>query len=553
MRAVTPQSDRAETPFAGERSGKYRCVLRLDSGGMAEVFLAVAQGPVGFNKLFVLKRLREALAENLEHRDMFLHEARLAARLNHPNVVQTYEVGEDDTGIFIAMEYLEGQPLSRIRREITKRGVDVSHAIHARIASEVLCGLHYAHEVADYDGTPLRIVHRDVSPQNIFVTYDGQVKIVDFGIAKTHDSGTQAGIFKGKFAYTAPEQLRGESIDPRADVFTTGIVLWEMLTGEKLLAADNPAQTLSRLLNEPIPDVASLVPAIDPRLNAIVMRALERNPAHRHQSAQAMRDALEEFLVVAGHSVRQDQIARMLGELFRAERARVQRAIKEEIATWVHSPSSSRVVAAPRLPLGLGEESVSLRGFGTDRASLRALGRVSALAREDGPQVEVVAPSRDIDPTRRRLLIAWMALAVCGAIAYATVSRRGQESEDTRVVTPAAHASTQRETATGTGDGTATGAGTATASATATGPGTMVGAEASTTGVASPGETAEEAAVVKIAGATPRWVPRAKKASAMGTAASTAAPPIPAATMPPPPATTEASGQKEKRKFRLDL
>ena len=538
---VLEESASSEQDPGTEQASKYRCVLRLDSGGMAEVFLAVSQGPVGFNKLFVLKRLREALAENPEHRDMFLHEARLAARLNHPNVVQTYEVGEDGTGIFIAMEYLEGQPLSRIRREITKQGTEVSHAIHARIASEVLCGLHYAHEVADYDGTPLRIVHRDVSPQNVFVTYDGQVKIVDFGIAKTHDSGTQAGIFKGKFAYTAPEQLRGESIDRRADVFTAGIVLWEMLTGEKLLAADNPAQTLSRLLNEPIPSVASMMPTVDPRLDAIVMRALERNPDNRFQTAQAMRDALEEYLVAAGQSVRQDQISKLLADLFKTERARVQKAIKEEIATWIHSPSSSRVVAAPRLPLSLSlEDSVSLRGLGTNRG-LRSMGSVSAVARDEGPELELVPPSRRIDIGRRRMTVALGALVIVGAIAYVAMTRR------TAPPTPTAAAGEPQMAATTSASPAvpATAAPTETPSATGT---------TSTTASGPSAEAPEDTAAIKVAGAVPKWAPHPKKiVGTGGTSASTAAPPPATASSPPPAATTEPSGQKEKRKFRLDL
>jgi serine/threonine protein kinase len=530
---------------SNEPSSKYRCVLRLDSGGMAEVFLAVSQGPVGFNKLFVLKRLREALAENQEHREMFLHEARLAARLNHPNVVQTYEVGEDGTGIFIAMEYLEGQPLSRIRREIAKREMAIPHEIHVRIASEVLGGLHYAHEVADYDGTPLRIVHRDVSPQNVFVTYDGQVKIVDFGIAKTHDSGTQAGIFKGKFAYTAPEQLRGEAIDRRADVFTAGIVLWEMLTGEKLLAGENPAQTLSRLLNEPIPTVSSLVPDVDPRLDAIVMRALERNPANRYQTAQAMRDALEELLVAAGLSVRQDQVARLLSDLFRNERARVQKAIKEEIATWLHSPSSSRVVAASRLPLSLSDDSVSLRRLGTNGV-LRSMMTVSG--RDDEPEIQVVAPSRRIDITRRRIAIALLALGACGALGYAVSSRRGV-GPNVPTTPGAPNAATGGDLG-APGTATAAAAGTGVTATTGTGTATATGAA-----TASASDVPEEAATVKIGGNAPKWIPHPKKTtSAGGASASTASPPTAATTTAPPQApTTEATGQKEKRKFRLDL
>jgi serine/threonine-protein kinase len=518
MSGPTVSEEHEETPFDTGVSHKYRCVLRLDSGGMAEVFLAVSQGVAGFNKLFVLKRLREALAENDEHRAMFLHEARLAARLNHPNVVQTYEVGEDGGGIFIAMEYLEGQPLSRLRRELVKQDMTVSQAIHARIVSEVLCGLHYAHELTDYDGTPLRIVHRDVSPQNVFITYDGQVKLVDFGIAKTHDSGTQAGIFKGKFAYTAPEQLRGEGIDRRADVFTAGILLWEMLTNHKLLAADNPAQTFARLLNEPIPTVRSLAPNVDDRLEAIVMRALERNPANRYQSAQAMRDALEEFLVASTQTVRQDQIAKLLGDLFRAERARVQKAIKDELAGFLHSPSSSRVVAAPRLPPS-GDDSVSLRAHG----SLPAL---RALQTDDGPEIEIAPNGKR---ARSRVGYGIAALLVAGAVFYAARRDRGPSTDSPVAQAPVSPA-----------------------------PAVVVQPSAASTesksAAAASGEHASPVASpapVEAPKATTKWVPPPKKTSspAPSLAAPTPSPvPAPATT----PAPTADSSAKEKRKFRTD-
>ncbi|MGZ6063278.1 MAG: serine/threonine protein kinase [Polyangiales bacterium] len=508
-----------EDPSLVEKvSGKYRCVLRLDSGGMAEVFLAVSQGVAGFNKLFVLKRLREALAENDEHRQMFLHEARLAARLNHPNVVQTYEVGEDGTGIFIAMEYLEGQPLSRLRRELVKQEVNVSQAIHARIVSEVLCGLHYAHELTDYDGTPLRIVHRDVSPQNVFITYDGQVKIVDFGIAKTHDSGTQAGIFKGKFAYTAPEQVRGESIDRRADVFTAGILLWELLTQHKLLAGDNPAQTFARLLTEPIPTVRSIAPAVDDRLEAIVMKALERNPANRYQTAQAMRDALEEFLVASSQTVRQDQISKLLGDLFRAERTRVQKAIKEELAGFLHSPSSSRVVAAPRIAVnGNGDDSVSLRAHG----SLPAL---RTLTLDDGPEIEIAPSSREAP--KKRAVYLGVALIAVGALIYTSARRdRGAPAANAAVETPVSPATTAAAPPTTPNTGSA---------------------------VPSPAPIAPAAPVAEPPKVVTKWVAPPKKTTS--TASSPAAPtPSPVAAPAPTQAPAAESSAKEKRKFRTDF
>lgn len=521
MRALknAPQSGvRAAVDDHPDDLQKYRCVLRLDSGGMAEVFLAVSQGVAGFNKLFVLKRLREALAEHQDHRDMFLHEARLAARLNHPNVVQTYEVGEDGTGIFIAMEYLEGQPLSRLRRELAKQELAVPHGIHARIVSEVLCGLHYAHELTDYDGTPLRIVHRDVSPQNVFVTYDGQVKLVDFGIAKTHDSGTQAGIFKGKFSHTAPEQLRGEAVDRRADVFTAGILLWELLTGHKLLAGDNPAQTIARLLNEPMPPVRSLAPTVDARLEAIAMRALERNPDNRYQTAQEMHDALEDYLVASGQAVRPDQIARLVCDLFRAERARVQQAIKDELATILQSSSNSRIVAAPRL--AFNDDSVSLRTHGS-LAVLHTSGG-------DDPDIEIVgAPQKDA-PKRRRIAYALSAIAAMCALAYAT-TRKARDPGPL----PPPNAPAEIHTV-----------------EPAVAPSTTVAVAAASASVAgTSAESGKPSATTKVF-----WHPKKSAASAIvgsptpsptATSAPVAAPPS-----SPPPA--EASA-KEKRKFRTDF
>jgi serine/threonine protein kinase len=331
-----------------ERFGKYRSLGRIGQGGMADVFLALGRGPAGFNKLVVIKRLRETVASDDAFRHMFLDEARLAARLNHPNVVQTYEVFEDAGAFFITMEYLEGQPLGRLTRACAHVGIKLEAPICARIVSDALCGLHYAHEALDFDGVPLQIVHRDVSPQNIFVTYDGQVKVVDFGIAKAERSNTktQAGFFKGKAAYMAPEQLEGGAIDRRVDVFTTGIVLWELLVGKKLMAAESTAKTLVRLLREPIPRVADLVSGCDPALDQIVARALERDPAARFQTAGQMRDALERYLVQCRHFVRHEDIGNIVGDVFAEVRAERQRQVGEQMAVSSVFPSSGAMPAS---------------------------------------------------------------------------------------------------------------------------------------------------------------------------------------------------------------
>jgi eukaryotic-like serine/threonine-protein kinase len=270
---TSPSSVRLDDRGAPSALGaKYRLCARLGRGGQAEVFLALSSGPSGFHKLVALKCLPAEAFEQPELVAMFLDEARLAARLNHPNVVHTYEAGVGDDACFIAMEFLEGQSLGRARA--CSGAAAFGCATWARVAADALAGLHYAHELCDYDGSPLGLVHRDVSPHNIFVTYDGQIKLVDFGVAKAalHRVRTETGAIKGKAGYMAPEQVLG-LVDRRADVYSLGVVLWELLAGRKLYTGGLYA-VLHRVLYEPVPRVSSVVPDVDPALDAIVARAV---------------------------------------------------------------------------------------------------------------------------------------------------------------------------------------------------------------------------------------------------------------------------------------
>jgi eukaryotic-like serine/threonine-protein kinase len=313
--------------------GKYQLFASLGRGGMADVFLSVARGQMGFNKLAVIKRLRQALAEEPAFRNMFLDEARLAARLNHPNIVHTYEVGEQNGVYFIAMEYLEGQSLNKVLKEALRRKEVIEPEVCARVVADALAGLHHAHTLADYDGRPLSIIHRDVSPHNIFVTYDGHTKLVDFGIAKAALSSTETevGVLKGKVAYMSPEQAMGGRIDCRSDLFAMGIVLWELLARQRLMTGDNAANTLHKLMNEAIPRVSQAVPTIDPTLDMIVARALEKDPNRRFQSAAEMKDALEAWLSVQPRVARQDDVGRKMQGLFLQIREEVQRQIQRHM------------------------------------------------------------------------------------------------------------------------------------------------------------------------------------------------------------------------------
>src|SRR4051812_47615115 len=243
--------------------GKYRLVAQLGEGGMAQVFLAVHAGPrgSGFSKLTVIKKLRTSFEEDPAFIAMLVEEASLAARLNHPNVVQTHEVGDVDGKYFLSMEYLDGQSLHRTQnrskaRQHAAKELDPSTAaptftteMEYVVLLDVLAGLHHAHELADYDGTPFAIVHRDVTPHNVFITYEGQVKIVDFGIAKAAGRGaeTRHGEIKGKMRYMAPEQALGKQLDRRADIFAVGILLWEAATGQRRWK-DEPEASIIRAL-----------------------------------------------------------------------------------------------------------------------------------------------------------------------------------------------------------------------------------------------------------------------------------------------------------------
>ncbi len=309
--------------------GKYKLIAELGRGGMAEVFLALVQGPAGFNKLMVIKRLRPHLAEEHEFLQMFLDEARLAAKLSHPNIVQTMEVGEHHGQFYISMEYLEGQPLNRILR----RCDEVTPTMVVRILADALKGLHAAHELTDYDGSALGVVHRDATPHNIFVTYNGQVKVVDFGIAKAAISvaETRTGVLKGKVSYMAPEQARGDAVDRRADIFSIGCCLWEGLAGRRLWKGKSDIQVLNAIMGEEaIPSPRVHMPDLDPALEAIVMKALAFDPDDRYQTAKALREALTSYLDGIGDRTSPLDASRLVANHFSSEREKLRGLIEAQ-------------------------------------------------------------------------------------------------------------------------------------------------------------------------------------------------------------------------------
>jgi hypothetical protein len=281
----------------GETLGKYEILQRLATGGMAEIFLARVVGVLGFDKLVVIKRILPHLAKRTDFIQMFLDEARIATTLAHANIVHTHEVGVHGKSYFIVMEYLAGEDVRTIVRQLARdqKRLPLQHSL--QIVSGIAAGLHYAHEKKDRDKRPLDIVHRDVTPQNVIVTYDGAVKLVDFGIAKAANriNETRSGSFKGKVPYMSPEQCRGDALDRRTDVFSLGIMLYEMTLGRRLFLGDTDFQILKQIAEGPIPQPRTVEESYDPRLQAIVLKALERDPARRFQTAREMQVAIEEL------------------------------------------------------------------------------------------------------------------------------------------------------------------------------------------------------------------------------------------------------------------
>ncbi len=305
-------------------------LARVGRGGMADVFLGAADGPAGVNKLVVIKRLHDGFGEDPAYVAMFLDEARLSARMNHPNIVHTFEAERVGQEYIIVMEYLDGQPLRRLIKALRDRDEHCPPTLAAHLMGEALNGLHYVHEMRDYDGTPLGIVHRDVSPQNLFVTYDGQLKVLDFGIAKAtlNANDTQDGVVKGKFAYMSPEQANAAPLDRRADVFAAGVVLWELLTGKRLFHGESPG-ALKQNQEIAIPAPSSVASAVPSQLDAIVLKALARDPEQRFASALEMSEALSDFMQGVGQNLRHHDVAHTMQNLFGDAREEMAKRILE--------------------------------------------------------------------------------------------------------------------------------------------------------------------------------------------------------------------------------
>jgi len=302
--------------------GKYTLFERIGRGGMADVFKARIQGPAGFERTFVVKRILPHLSDDPSFTKMFIDEAKIAAKLSHPNIIQVFELGSVDDEYFMSMEYVRGHDLAETMRTLWARVGPPRPELVAYVGREMCRALAYAHEFTSEDGQVLGMIHRDISPSNVMLSYDGAVKILDFGIAKALggeavDESTKSGTLKGKFAYMAPEQTVSNEIDRRIDIFATGIVLHEILTGRRLFKGENDMQTIERVRRCEVVAPSLFNPLCPPQLDQIVLQALAKDRDERYQSASEMADALDD--VVYGSRFQATHLAQTMRSLFPAD------------------------------------------------------------------------------------------------------------------------------------------------------------------------------------------------------------------------------------------
>lgn len=343
---------------------RYTIAERLDSGGMAEVFRGVAESIQGFKKNVAIKRILPNLTRNPKFVSMFLDEAKLSLFLQHANIVQVFDIGHADETYFLVMEYVHGCNLKALLERLKQRNkrMELAHTIY--IATEACKALQYAHHCENPENNePLNIVHRDISPPNILLSRNGEVKLVDFGLAKANSQieSTDPGVVKGKFSYLSPEAASGLEVDRRADIFAVGILLWEMFTGRRLFYGDTDYQTVELVRQARVPSIAAHNPEVEPELEAIVRRALERNPANRFQEAGDLGDSLTQYLFSRRMKVTSRDIGTLVKDVI-AERDKLKQkvGVKNSVLDNLIQEEVGKLTSL------LGDDSPALTGGGAE-------------------------------------------------------------------------------------------------------------------------------------------------------------------------------------------
>ncbi|MCC7382972.1 MAG: serine/threonine protein kinase [Deltaproteobacteria bacterium] len=335
-----------ELPWA--RVGPYRLLCELGRGSMAVVYLGRAEGPGGFERLCALKMIHSHLSQAPEFVDLFLNEARIAARIHHPNVISVDDIALHEGRYYLRMDYVSGETLFQALNRTWNEGHAFPLPVAAQIISAVSDGLHAAHELKDASGAPLGVIHRDLGPHNILIGYDGVVRVMDFGIAKALDQVTltQPGTWRGTAAFMSPEQVRGEQVDRRGDIFSLGVVLWETTVGARLFKHTTMAGTMARILNLAVPLPSALREGYPPRLEQIVLRCLERDPDKRYSTARELSEDLVGHLIEAGVTPATGSIERFMRETFQ-ERHGQRLEMEQEARVHDHTGRLKSVLRAP--------------------------------------------------------------------------------------------------------------------------------------------------------------------------------------------------------------
>jgi len=340
----------ARRRLAGARLGRYQVGPRIGVGGSAAVYLGRLTGPMSFERLVAIKVVHDHLSEEREFITQFLDEANLLVRLAHPNIVQVQELGREGETLFLAMEYLHGQALAKLGSALARRAERLAPAAVAWLGARVAEGLGYAHDLKDDQGQSLGLVHRDISPQNVFITYTGEVKLIDFGIARAAGriAQTTLGRVKGKFSYMAPEQVLGKEFDHRADLFALGATLYEAAVGARLFAGIDESETLHKLLFEEVPDPRTRIQGFPPGLAKILAHALESEPAKRYQHAREIARDLDDFVGADGADAAKALVVEAMTRLFQKERDEQQRSIDALRTASLEEVTSRDVTHADR-------------------------------------------------------------------------------------------------------------------------------------------------------------------------------------------------------------
>lgn len=431
-----------------DRVGRYDIIYPLSQGGMASVYVGRLPGLAGFERLVAIKVIHPYLSQELEFVDMFLDEARLAARIHHPNVGEIFEVDEDDGLFYMVMELVQGHSLQSFMKRARALGLAVSQPIAAFIASKICHGLQAAHDLRGPDGEPIRLVHRDVSPRNILLSYEGFVKLIDFGVAWAKDrvSHTESGLLKGKVGYMAPEQIRGQNLDARSDVFSLGVVMYLMVTGSHPFPGATDAERMHKILNSKFTSPRKANPGLYPAMERILLKAMSGNPHDRFESAAHMAQELKKFIRQTSEDLGAQELSVLMHSLFSSEKEEHDGKIRS-----FHKDAEDRGVRAASMPARVSwqsEPSVS----GTRRPSL-----IEETAREHpGARANELDQDPDANHTdevlaliarKRRPLLVFAGL-VC-AIAVSMVLWLVVHPKEDRSVPAAKHAAGVLEKAAG--------------------------------------------------------------------------------------------------------